>query len=166
MKRVIVIGCPGSGKSTFSRRLSEITGLTLYHLDLIYHRPDRTTIPREEFDRRLSDILARDEWLIDGNYGRTLEQRLAACDSVFLFDLPIEICLEGARARVGKKRPDMPWVERELDAEFEGFIREFPESQLPKIYSLLEKYAEKDIVIFRSREQSERYLESPEKEKS
>ena len=66
MKRVIVIGCPGSGKSTFSRRLSEITGLTLYHLDMIYHRPDRTTIPPEEFDRRLSDILARDEWLING----------------------------------------------------------------------------------------------------
>ena len=79
MKKVIVIGCPGSGKTTFSQRLSEKTGLPLFHLDAIWHKPDKTHITREEFDARLSDIFARDLWIIDGNYQRTLERRLLAC---------------------------------------------------------------------------------------
>ena len=122
MKRVIVIGCPGSGKTTFAEKLNKITGLPLYHLDAIWHKPDKTHIPREEFDQRISEIFATDEWIIDGNYGRTVEMRLKECDTVFLFDLPTEVCLQGACERLGKGRYDMPWIEKELDPEFEGFI--------------------------------------------
>ena len=64
MKKVIVIGCPGAGKSTFSRKLVAKTGLPLYYLDMIWHRPDRTTVTREEFDERLSEIISRDEWVL------------------------------------------------------------------------------------------------------
>ena len=83
MNRVIVIGCPGSGKTTFSKKLNKITGLPLYHLDAIWHKPDKTHIPREEFDQRISEIFATDEWIIDGNYGRTVEIRLKECDRSF-----------------------------------------------------------------------------------
>ena len=86
MKRAIVIGSPGAGKSTFARRLRDVTGLPLYYLDLIWHLPDRTNISREEFDARLRQILEKDEWIIDGNYSRTIEPRLAACDTAFLLD--------------------------------------------------------------------------------
>ena len=102
MKRVIVIGCPGSGKTTFAEKLNKITGLPLYYLDAIWHKPDKTHIPREEFDRRLLEILATDEWIIDGEYGRTVEMRLKECDTVFLFDLPTEVCLQGVTNRLGK----------------------------------------------------------------
>ena len=83
MKRVIVIGCPGAGKSTFARKLAEKTGLPLHYLDMIWHRPDRTVIGREEFDRQLDKLVKEDEWIIDGNYARTLPVRLAHCDMVF-----------------------------------------------------------------------------------
>ena len=76
MKRVIVIGCSGSGKSTFSRKLQEKTGLPLHYLDMIFHKPDKTTLSREEFDRLLMQILREDEWIIDGNYQRTMALRL------------------------------------------------------------------------------------------
>ena len=92
MKRVIVIGSPGSGKTTFAEKLNKRTGLPLYYLDAIWHKPDKTHISREEFDSRLSEILARDSWIIDGNFSRTLESRLAECDTVFLFDLPTVGC--------------------------------------------------------------------------
>ena len=161
MNKVIVIGCPGAGKTTFADKLNKITGLPLYHLDAIWHKPDKTHIPREEFDKRIWDIFSADKWIIDGNYKRTIETRLKQCDTVFLFDLPVEICLQGAAERIGKGRYDLPWIETELDQEFCRFIEDFPDDTLPYIYELLDKYKEgRQVVIFRSREEADEYLNS------
>ena len=81
MKKIVVIGCPGAGKSTFARRLKEMTGLPLYYLDQIWHKADRTTVSKEEFDAKLREIIQQDSWIIDGNYLRTMECRLDACDT-------------------------------------------------------------------------------------
>ena len=108
MKRILVIGCPGAGKSTFARVLRDRTGLPLWYLDQIWHRPDRTNVSREEFDARLGELLRGPEWIIDGNYLRTLEVRLQAADTVFLLGYPTEVCLEGARSRIGTRREDLP----------------------------------------------------------
>ena len=159
MKRVIVIGCPGSGKTTFAEKLNKKTGLPLYHLDAIWHKPDKTHIPREEFDQRLLEILAADEWIIDGNYGRTVEMRLKECDTVFLFDLPAATCLQGATNRLGKVRYDMPWIEKELDPEFEEFIKGFAGHSLPGLCDLIEKYrTEKQVIVFKSRKEADDFL--------
>ena len=159
LKKVIVIGCPGSGKTTFAKKLCESTGLPLYHLDAIWHLPDKTHISRDEFDIRLSEILARECWVVDGNYSRTMERRLQACDTVFLFDLPVRECICGAEARVGVVRPDMPWVESALDDGFRRQIKEFAANALPNIYDLIDKYAdEKRIVIFKSREAADNFI--------
>ena len=161
MKKVIVIGCPGSGKTTFAEKLNKLTGLPLYYLDAIWHKPDKTHIPREEFDQRISEIFATPEWIIDGNYNRTIEMRLRECDTVFLFDLPTEVCLQGATERIGKGRYDLPWLEKELDPEFEEFIKDFPKTSLPQIYELLDKYGEnRNIFIFKSREDADEYLKN------
>lgn len=160
MKRAVVIGCSGSGKSVFSRKLRDVTGSPLFYLDMIWHKPDGTNISREEFDEKLSSIISRDSWIIDGNYQRTLETRIKACDTVFLFDLPTEICIEGALSRIGKKREDMPWFENELDPEFRQWIENFRANQLPEIYRLLEKYENgREIVVFRTREQADKFIE-------
>lgn len=159
MERVIVIGSPGAGKSTFARQLRDRTGLPLFYLDMIWHLPDRTTITREEFDRKLSDILNTDAWIIDGNYGRTLELRLRSCDTVFLLDYPLDVCLASAEARIGKQREDLPWTEKEFDEEFRQWIIDFPANELPRIYQLLDRYgAEKEIHIFKTREDADQYL--------
>ena len=99
-----------------------------------------------------------DSWIIDGNYSRTIEMRMRACDTVFFFDLPTQVCLEGAAARVGKARDEMPWIEQEFDPAFQKEIEEFPSKNLPVIYALFEKYGDKNIVIFKSREEADEYL--------
>ena len=157
--RVLVIGCPGAGKSSFARALRDRSGLPLYYLDILFHRPDRTTATREEFDAALREIVARPRWIIDGNYQRTLPLRFAACDTVYYFDLPVELCLEGARARIGQKREDMPWVEREMDPEFTQYILDFPRDQRPAIEALAAQYRDsRRIIRFRSREEADAYL--------
>ena len=94
MEKIIVIGSPGTGKSTFATKLHKCINIPLFHLDLIWHKKDKTNITRDEFDELLETILKKDKWIIDGNYDRTLEMRLKVCDTVFLLDYPVNICLE------------------------------------------------------------------------
>lgn len=165
MKRAIVIGCPGSGKTTFAEKLNKATGLPLYYLDAIWHKPDKTHISREDFDERIAEIFKDDNWIIDGNYKRTIEMRLQNCDTVFLFDLPTEVCIQGATERIGKGRCDLPWIETELDLDFKKAIEDFSIDVLPDIYELLDKYKEgRKIIIFKSRAQADDFLNSLDKE--
>ncbi len=159
MQKVLVIGCPGAGKSTFARRLRDRTGLPLYYLDRLWHKADRTHITREEFDRVLAEWLARPAWILDGDYSRTLPQRLEACDTVFFLDFPLEVCLAGVENRRGAQRPDMPWVEEELDAEFLQYILDFGQAQLPAIRAMLEPYrGRRQVFTFHSRAEADAWL--------
>lgn len=159
MKKVIVIGCPGSGKSTFARALHEETSVPLYPLDMMYWNADRTTVEKSVFLERLTAVLERDEWIVDGNYASTMEMRLAACDTVFFLDYPLDVCLAGVRERRGKPRADMPWIEAEEDAEFIEFIKKFNEQQRPPILELLKKYHDKRIFTFQSRAQADEFMQ-------
>lgn len=158
MRKVIIVGCPGAGKSTFGRKLAAKTGLPLYYLDMIWHKPDRTTVPTEEFDRKLEEILEKDEWIIDGNYKRTLLRRLEECDMVFFFDLPLDVCLSGAIERLGKEREDMPWQDEELAEDFREWIVNFPEQQLPILKYILDNCYSGEVVRFTSRQEADEYI--------
>ena len=158
MKQIIVIGCPGSGKSTFSIALHDRTGIPLFHLDMLKWNADCTTVSREVFMERLQRVLKLDEWIIDGNYSSTMELRMQACDTVFFLDYPLEVCISGIEERRGKPRPDMPWIETEEDAEFMEFIRNYNMQSRPEVLELLEKYADKNIVTFKSRSEAEEFL--------
>ncbi len=158
MKRVLIIGCPGAGKSTFARKLAKKTELPLYYLDMIWHRPDRTTLTEEEFDRQLRKILTTDSWIIDGNYIRTLPMRLNEADTVFLFDLPVDICLAGAIDRLGQERVDMPWHDTKLDEDFRQWLLNFPFECLPVINQVLSLYTG-TLHRFTSRQQADSFIE-------
>lgn len=156
----LIIGCPGSGKSTFARRYAEITNLPLVYLDMLFHLPDRTTVPKEVFDERLMEVLKGEDSIIDGNYRRTIHMRLPYAERVFFFDLPTEVCVEGITKRVGTHRPDMPWVEEGLDPEFLAGVLGYRDRNIDYIYGLLADYPNLDVVIFHSREEAESYLKS------
>lgn len=160
MKKVIIIGCPGSGKSTFARKLSEKLSLPLFHLDLLFWNSDKTTVSKDVFRERLNNILIKDEWIIDGNYGSTMELRISACDTIFFLDLDADVCLSGIYERKGKQRPDMPWIETEDDEEFLQFIRDYNTNSRPKVIELLNKYSNRDIFIFKNRNEAEIFIEN------
>ena len=159
MKKIIVIGCPGSGKSTFSKALHKITGIPLFHLDMMFWNEDKTTVEKAVFLDRLLKAVQNDEWIIDGNYASTMELRMQVCDTVFFLDYPLDVCLKGIKERKGKARSDMPWIESdEDDAEFVEFIKNYNSQSRPKVVELLNRYSDKDIFVFSSRAQAESFL--------
>lgn len=162
MKKVIVIGCPGSGKSVLSRALHDITGLPLYHIDMICWHEDKTFLSREELIEKINEIGAADEWIMDGNYGATMELRMSLCDTVIFLDYPTEICLEGIMARRGKPRPDMPWIESadEIDEEFVESVRNYNTVNRPAVMERLKKFSDRNIIILKSRAEADEFLES------
>ena len=159
MKKVIVIGCPGSGKSTFSRALRDATGLPLFHLDMMCWNADQTRVERTFFLERLEAVLTTDAWIIDGNYASTMERRMQACDTVIFLDYPTELCLEGIVARRGKARPDMPFVASGAeDTEFLAFIKDYQAQSRPQVLKLLGECREKEIHVFSDRAEADAFL--------
>ena len=164
-KKVIIIGCAGAGKSYFARQLQEISGLPLYYLDCIFWKENWTHLSREELSKEVAMIMAQPEWIIDGNYENTLEARLQKAEAVYFLDIDEKICLESEAARRGTKRPDLPeFLEEKEDPEFIEFIKAFKTDSRPYILELLEKYKDKEIHVFRTREEKEAYLEELKKE--
>ena len=156
--KILILGCPGSGKSTFARKLQEKTGLPLIHLDNVWWRADATHISRDEFDRALAGLLAGERWIMDGDYSRTYEVRLRAADTVIFLDYPEAVCMAGIVARVGQDRPDMPWTEGTLDRELVAQVRNYASSNRPALLSLFQKYPEKQVLTFTSREEADGWL--------
>lgn len=158
MKKIIVIGCPGSGKSTFSRALHQATGIPLFHLDNLFWNADKTTVDKDVFYERIAEILQKNSWIIDGNYASTMEMRMEMCDTVIFLDFPPDICLAGIAERKGKKRSDMPWVETDDDSEFLEYVKNFNTNYRSQIMELLDRYCWKNIYRFSDRTEVQEFL--------
>ena len=158
MKQIIIIGCPGSGKTYFAKQLSEILQIELFHMDNIYWKKDKTHISRGELISAVDRIISQSEWILDGNYISTIEQRIKAADTIFFFDYETKDCLEGVKSRIGVKRDDIPWIETKLDPDFRKWIMDFRKDALPEIEKVLERYKYKTIIRFTCREDKEKYL--------
>lgn len=155
MKRVLIIGSGGSGKSTLALRLQKITSLPLVHLDRMYWHPGWVEPPKDEWQRDVEKMLAEKSWIMEGNFGGTLEIRLTACDTVILLDLNPLICLyRVVRRRFryrGTNRPDMTeGCNEQIDLDFLLWVLTFRRKKLPSIEHRL-KAVEGDCRIIRLR---------------
>lgn len=165
MKKIVIIGPSGSGKSTFARKLQRILNIELFPLDNIWWNKDKTHISRDEFDRKLSNLLSLDAFIIEGDYSRTYQIRMEASDTIFFLDYPLEVCLSGAEERVGKKREDIPWVEEEFDPEFKKWIIDWFDTTRPKAIDLINKYKTiKNVIVFHNRDEANAYLNALKEE--
>lgn len=144
MRRVAIIGSGGAGKSTLARRLGGILGLPVIHLDKGYWQPGWTEPLRAEWQQRVEGLVKGEEWIIDGNFGGTMELRLAAADTVIFLYFPSTICLQ----RVVKRRL-MHWntarsdmaegCNEKIDLQFLGWVWNFRKTTKPEIEKRLLK---------------------------
>ncbi len=157
-KRIVVLGCPGSGKSTLAVRLGKVTGNPVFHLDRIWWREDRTHVTREEFDRALAEILSGERWILDGDYPRTWEARIRRCDTAVFLDYDEETCLLGVAERADAPRHDIPWNADGPDPELLETVRNYRRDRRPALLDLLSGYPEKQVLVFRDREEADNWL--------
>ncbi len=174
LQRVLIIGSPGAGKTTFAKALSQQFKLPLVHLDKLFWRGDWQQVSREEFDAALQVELEKPHWIIDGNYLRTLDRRLDYCDTVIWLDLPTPICLWRIIKRFlqnyGKPRDDMggTCVER-LDKQhltFFRYVATFRRTHHKQMQALLENHPNVGVIRLTNRRQVKEFLGRKELVKS
>lgn len=163
MKRVIIIGCGGAGKSTLARALGEKTGLPVVHLDKLFWKPGWVSVGQEEFDRIVDDQIAKDGWIMDGNFNRTLPKRLARCDTVIYLDFSRLACMMGVAKRIittyGTVRPDMgEGCPERFDLEFLKWVWNFNKNNRQKNYDLIAQYPHLQLVVLKNRRQVREFL--------
>lgn len=163
-KRILVIGSPGSGKSTFSRKFAEITGIPLVHLDKEFWNYGWVETPKEKWIKKQENIISGDEWIIDGNYGSTMDIRIEKADTIICFDLKRIVCImryfKRVAVNIGKTRSDMPaGCPEHLDFEFMKYIWNFPKVSGRKNLTRLQKCSDKHIIIFKKRNDADKYID-------
>ena len=145
MQRVLVIGISGAGKSTFARKLAARTGLPLIHLDTEFWKQGWKVTERAEWRAKVAELAERDAWIMDGNYGASLDLRLPRADRVIWFDYPRLVCVWRALWRVatthGRVRPDLaPECPEQFDRQFLRFIWNFNANSRPNIVAMLAEH--------------------------
>ena len=165
--KMCVFGCPGSGKSTLSKNLSRILKLNVYHLDNIYWKPNWVHISKEEFDEKLNELLKLDQYIIEGNYNRTLDLRLEKCDCAIFLDLNRFTCLFSVIKRYfmykNKTRDDITvGCDEALDKEFITYVWKFNRNFRKKYYQKLENL-NKTVIILKNRRQVKKFLKELKK---
>lgn len=165
MERILIIGCGGAGKSTLARQLGEKLDLPVVHLDRIFWLPGWVEMEREAFDDRVRQELEKPKWIIDGNYNRTMPQRIAKCDTVIYLDFSRFACLLGVLKRVitnhGKVRPDMgEGCPERFDLDFLKWVWNFNQEKREKYYRLLNEAEGKQTIVLKNRRMVRRFLKS------
>lgn len=165
MERILIIGCSCSGKSTLARTLGQRLDLPVTHLDQLWWKPGWETCSREEFDEKLERVLQERRWIIDGNYSRTIGQRLPKCDTVIYLDFSRWRCLWGLVQRLtqsaGHVRPDMaPGCPERFDLDFVKWIWNFNKNNRVQNYTWLAMARHARTVVLKNRRQVNAFLES------
>ncbi|WP_421508216.1 hypothetical protein [Erwinia rhapontici] len=141
MKRVLVVGCPGSGKSYIAKKLSELTSIPVVHLDQYYWLPGWRRIDNSEWSDIVDNLVSKPTWIMDGNYSGTLAMRLVSADTVIHLDYPTWLCIWRVIRRTmigwrGNRGNELaPGCEERFDLAFLVFV-----------FNYRKKYRERDLA--------------------
>ena len=164
MERILIIGCGGAGKSTLARQLGDKLNIPVVHLDKLFWKPGWVEIPKDEFDALIRQEMAEEKWIMDGNFNRTLPERIARCDTVIYLDFSRFACLLGIIKRVlttyGKVRPDMgEGCPERIDWEFLKWVWNIKKNKREGNYKLLWEAQHAEIIVLKKRKEVKAFLE-------
>lgn len=166
MKKIILIGSGGSGKSALARKLGGKLTIDVYHLDSLFWKPNWVGVPKDEQRKIQQDIVEKDEWIIDGNYGGTMDIRINAADTIIFLDIHRTICVYRACKRMlqyrNKTRPDMgEGCEERFDLDFLRWVWVYPKTKRPEILKKLNQFTnKKNIIVLKTPKEIKYFLDN------
>ena len=163
MERIVIIGCGGAGKSTLARQLGEKLDIPVVHLDKLFWKPGWVEMPKDEFDALLRQEMAKDQWIMDGNFNRTMPERIARCDAVIYLDFSRVACLLGVLKRVlttyGTVRPDMgEGCPERIDFDFLKWVWNYNRDKRERNYRLLNEATHAETIVLKNRRAVRKFL--------
>lgn len=158
MKRILIIGSPGSGKTTLARQLSAALSLPCIHLDRLFWESGWQMRPKEVFYKEMRDALLKEEWIIDGNYGGSISERASFADTVIFLDYPRILCLWRVLKRtvrnLGKTRTDMGEnCPDRFDLSFLWYVWVYPRRERQKMLSALAEYPSLSVIHIKTQKE-------------
>ncbi len=167
MERILIIGCGGAGKSTLARQLGDKLNLPVVHLDKLFWHPGWVESPKEEIDEKIMAEMEKPQWIMDGNYNRTLPERVKYCDTIIYLDFSRFACIRGVLKRIittyGTVRPDMgEGCPERFDWEFLRWVWNFNRDKREKYYRLLNETEGIQTIVLKNRRMVQRFLQSLE----
>ena len=165
MERVLIIGCGGAGKSTLAKTLGEKTGLPVVHLDKLFWHPGWVESTKEEIDSKILQEMQKPRWIMDGNYNRTLPQRLQYCDTVIYLDFSRFACIMGVLKRIvttyGKVRSDMGQdCPERFDWDFLKWVWNFNKNKRERYYRMLNETQGAQTIVLKNRRMVRAFLKT------
>lgn len=165
MRKILIIGSGGAGKSTLAIELGRLLDMPVIHLDAFNWQPGWVAMPKDQWEQVVKKLVNRVSWVMDGNYAGTMKMRLKAADTVIFLAFSRRVCLYRMFKRVyrlyGKTRPDLaPGCPEQLpEWQFIRWIWTFPKTKAPKIMEMIHTYENKTTpVILRSPREAHDFL--------
>jgi adenylate kinase family enzyme len=165
MERILIIGCGGAGKSTLARQLGDKLNLPVVHLDKLFWHPGWVESPKEEIDEKIMAEMEKPQWIMDGNYNRTLPERIKHCDTILYLDFSRFACIRGVLKRVittyGSVRPDMgEGCPERFDVAFLKWVWDYNKDKRASNYALLNQATHAQIIVLKNRKMVKHFLQS------
>ena len=163
-KKIIILGNGGSGKSWIAERIAEITNYPCYHLDHELWKQNWVRVTEEEESEWHDEVLAGENWIIEGNYSGTIERRFAAADLIIFLDINQIVCILSAMKRRGRTRSELQLQTTKstiFNKESLQFIKwqwNFRKSKKLKILALCDKYPKNIFLHIKSRRDANKLL--------
>ncbi len=160
--RISIIGGSGSGKSTLADMLSKELDIPAVHLDGINYSANWVEIDKNERDKIILSKANNEKWIIDGNYNKTLKERLEKSDLIIWLDYSTFAHLKGVFKRIiknlNKERPEIPGCKERIDLTFIKYVVNYNKKKRPKVIELLSDIPDEKLLIFRKQKDLNKWI--------
>ena len=163
IKRISIIGGSGTGKTTLSNNLSKVLNIPAFHIDGMHHLDNWKVRDKNDRDKMIHEKVEKPEWIIDGTYPSTMDERLKKSDLVIFLDYSTAARLKGAVGRFiknhGKEKPEIPGCKEKMDVNFIKMILKFSKEKRPKVIEKLNNIDKEKVIIFKNRNQLNKWFQ-------